>query len=101
MNLVRRIEKYHRAVVGQVIRGQVVEHVEVVIDTNGKGAGIRCFVHVYFRENPTTEESPEKNLLQRVFNDVPKYATSGMLSRRELLAILRSRRQPAWKLEDE
>ncbi len=101
MNASRVIRRFQRNYTGRRIRSQFVELVGIYIEVQPGGA-IRYFPQVRFRENPPTNESPEKNMLQRVFSEIPPCADLMCLSWRELVRVVR-RYQPdlPWRLEDE
>ena len=100
MNIDKAMKRFHRQFYGQFIRAQIVQDVEIVVDTIG--GRLRYFARVYFRENPPTNESPEKNMLQVIFNEIPPYADVICYSWRELVKIISGKRPELhWRLEDE
>ncbi len=87
--------------VGAYVRSQRVEYCEMSIDTIDP-AKSRVFLIVLFRENPVTNESPEQNMLQRVFSEIPNSAHTAALTAKEATGILRGDREvEAWYLDDE
>lgn len=88
---------------GAVVRGQVVEHAELVIDTLDRGVP-RYIISLVFQENPPTNESPEMNMLQRVFSEIPKGAyitTSDAQEAHDILLSDASDSRFQWRLDDE
>lgn len=91
--------------IGSRIREQLVEDCELLVDNcpfpDGT-AGPRLFLTVVFKEPPVDNVSPEHNLLQRVFSEVPKYASSPALTVEQALTIMAGKADPpSWYLEDE
>ena len=102
MNLPRAIEIFRKNFVGKEIRRQVVEFVEIIADTNGHGGAVRYFAVVVFRENPPTNESPEMNVLQGVFSEIPPFADVLCSSWPEVQRLISGQCPEAqWRLEDE
>lgn len=65
-----RVKRLHDRLAGTKIRQQVVESVEVVIDTNGAGWTARYFVFAHFREPELPQNMMEElKMLRRVFWD--------------------------------
>ena len=88
-------------VAGTTIRGQVVEHVEITIDSIGPQ--VRVILTVLFRENPPGGSCKEENLLRRVFSDVPRCASTPPLTFNAAIRIMAGQPWPdnCWYLEDE
>jgi hypothetical protein len=82
------------------VRGQYVEDVEITVDTLGKDGAPRWFLRLIFRENPASG-TPEEQLLQRVFSDIPKDCFCRAKDESEAVRIMRGRIGPVWYLEDE
>lgn len=99
MNIERAIKRFRRRFVGQQLRGQIVEDVEIAVETLDDD--LRWYIRVYFRENPPTGCSPEQDLLERVFSDIPKYAYADCRCWREVCRVVSRRHVPDWRLEDE
>ncbi|MDD4888901.1 MAG: hypothetical protein PHU85_03150 [Phycisphaerae bacterium] len=101
MNLTKELRRYRDRVGGTLIRGQIVAGVELTADMLGADFPVRFFLHVVFTEKPVSNISPEHNLLQRVLDPTPREAFCVCRSERELLMVLRGKREPRWFLEDE
>jgi hypothetical protein len=88
-------------ITGTTIRGQVVEHVEITIDSIGPQ--VRVILTVLFRENPPGGSCKEENLLRRVFSDVPRCANTPPLTFNNAMRIMAGEPWPdnCWYLEDE
>ena len=100
MNINKATKRFYRQFSGQLISAQIVQDVEISVDTIG--GKLRYFARVFFRENPPTNESPEKNLLERVFSEIPPCADVICYSWRELVKIISGKRPELhWRLEDE
>jgi hypothetical protein len=86
---------------GTTIRGQVVEHVEITIDSIGPQP--RVILTVLFRENPPGGSCKEEHLLRRVFSDVPRCASTPPLTFNAAIRIMAGEPWPdnCWYLEDE
>lgn len=90
---------FNRRVVGTLIRHQRVMAVEITIDTLDEPC--RWFIRVLFQENPVQDISPEHNMLERIFSEIPDHAWCKPKDASELRAILRGKKAPAWVLSDE
>jgi len=100
MNLPQAVKLFRKTFVGQEVRRQIVQDVEIAADT--MGGDIRYFARVFFRENPPTGESPEQDMLQRIFNTIPPYADILCSSWRTLKRVIAGKCPEAyWRLEDE
>ena len=95
------IKQFRDNYIGKFVRGQMVEEVGISIDTIG--AGIRYFAILHFRNNPPTNESPEQNILELIFSDIPLSADILCSSWEELLLITQGPEcvQQQWRLADE
>lgn len=97
------LREFRERSLGSFVRGQIVEHAELTIDTLNRG-DIRYIITVVFKENPPTNESPEKNMLQRVFSQIPKSAFITTSDPEEVQSILLSHASDEgqrWRLDDE
>ena len=93
-------DAWYARVAGTTIRGQVVEHVAFTIDSIGPQ--VRVILTVLFRENPPGGSCKEKNLLRRVFSDVPRCASTPPLTFNAAMRIMAGElANNCWYLEDE
>lgn len=97
------VTDFHSRTAGTRIRGQTVESVEVIIDTNGENGSLRHFLHVFFVEPAGFAKLPEaQRLMRRVFWDTDfAYMAVGQ---DELIHILDGSMQvpeSRWLLSDE
>ena len=102
MTPVERLQAWHDRMMGTVVRGQTVECVSLMIDSDPiPDLSCRVFLLAHFRENPAPGPSKEERLLQRVFSEVPRHAQAGPLTWDEAVRIMRGEQEPYWVLEDE
>lgn len=103
MSFVDKFEEWSKKMIGRTVRGQQVEHCEMTVDTfNGPGHPIRIILGVVFRENPPTNESKEKNLLQRVFSTITSGARLEPVTQDQLDSVFASEiPDEDWFLDDE
>ena len=100
MNPERDLNRFFKRVVGTHIRGQEVEAVSMEIERD-PGYKPRYFLKVYFRENPPEHKSPEQDMLQRVFSEIPSHASCRFSSVREMRRVMLGKQEGVWILEDE
>jgi len=93
------IRAFRQRFAGQVVRAQMVEDVEISAETYGDE--VRYFARLFFRENPPTNQSPERNLLERVFSEIPPCADELCSSWEDLVAVVTGEKPADWRLEDE
>ena len=89
---------------GKTLRGQIVDGVELIIELNGELPEPQIYLLAVFKENPPSGQSEERNLLERVFSEIPAHATLKLDDESQLLAVLTGDElvdSLAWKLEDE
>jgi hypothetical protein len=101
MRLDALVEAYHHRMRGRRVRGQVVEAIELQIDTIGLPP--RLMLNLVFVENPAVGSDEEK-ILQKVFSDIPTDARYSPEDMSELEAILSGRKELTdddWLLSDE
>jgi len=100
MNMERILRRFRTAYVGRHIRSQIVEHVGLEICDYGDET--HYFVRVYFGENPPAGDSPETDMLQRVFSEIPPSADMLCKSWSGAVSVMK-RHQPdlPWLLYDE
>lgn len=97
------IQAFHNRYVGQTVRGQKVESVEFTVDTLA-WPSLRCFLVLVFQENPPSNESKEKNLLERVFSEIPHSAsvqTNSLQMAMDWMVGSNTILDKEWRLDDE
>lgn len=99
------LDRFRATMVGQYVRGQKVDGVELLIDDNSPGRKWRYFLHVVFQENPHEPgASEEMNLIRSVFSEIPTYAVIRVDDIDELKLRLigyKACLAEEWRLEDE
>lgn len=88
---------------GTTVRGQIVDGIELIVELNGPEPEPQIYLLAVFKENPPSGESEERNLLERVFNEIPPHATFRCEDEQHLRHVLMGEAVPpeAWRLEDE
>ena len=97
---------FGKAMIGRKVRGQVVDGVNLDIDTISQPKHpLRYILSVCFRENPPPPEyGPEQALLTRVFSEIPPFAqivTHDVDELRARLVGLKPCHDHEWVLTDE
>lgn len=101
MNITEAIETFRKNYIGTTVRAQVVECVEITVEVFGNDAP-RWFLRAIFRENPASGDSPENDLLQRIYSDIPRSAFILCKSWDDAVRIItREDTETIWRLEDE
>lgn len=98
--------KFADKVRGKKLRGQIIDGVNLDIDTISQPiCPLRFIVRVCFKENPVPEGvQPEEALLVRVFSEIPPWATYTTHDVEQLLSLLSSDGdlvESEWFLADE
>ena len=99
MTIYKLFRKWTATMVGRYVRGQQVEGCEIVIEDDCDE--VHVFLVTRFRENPVTNRSPEHNLLEQIFNEIPPTAHTKCLTWKQACRIMRGKVEPEWVLEDE
>lgn len=92
---------FHNRMKGEKVRGQIVDHVELMLTTNGDE--LKPFLVVVFRENPTKGTDSER-IIQAVFSEIPPDATIACETvdeARARMVGLKPNHEHEWRLTDE
>jgi len=101
------LDHFARYYVGEMIRGQFVEHVEFTADTLGidQKKKWHYILTVVFKTNPSPPDaSKERRLLDRVFSEIPDHAFVVTQDLNEAIGWMKDEvylPDHRWKLSDE